>query len=227
MARRVNWESFARLLVLSALLLAPLLIAAATHGGFLWFAAGAIVWAISVAAKIPLARFLHEGLGKSATPETRGAAHGVLSAACELSCAAVCFVWFLPDGSAWTAAAFGAGAGWIEAVALLIPSIRSGAAGPKSDEPPWHVRWTFLIERTGAVMGHTGSRGLIWLAVIRNPWFALPAGMGFVIVDGLAVYGLVKKWEWLEWETWSRFYGAVTTISVLDLLLFIAFARGT
>ncbi len=51
--------------------------------------------------------------------------------------------------------------------------------------------------------------------------------MGFVIVDGLAVYGLVKKWEWLEWETWSRFYGAVTTISVLDLLLFIAFARGT
>jgi hypothetical protein len=226
MARRVDWESFGRLFVFGVLLLVPLLIAAATHGGFLWFAAGAIVWAISVAAKIPLARFLHRGLGESATPEIRGAAHGVLSAACELGCAAACFVWFLTDGSAWTTAAFGAGAGWIEVVALLIPSLRSGDKGPESDELPWHVRWTFLIERTGAVIGHTGSRGLIWLAVIRNPWFALPAGMGFAIVDGLAVYGSIQKWKWLEWETWSRFYGAVTTISMLELLLFIAFAQG-
>lgn len=72
-----------------------------------------------------------------------------------------------------------------------------------------------------------GSRGLIWLAVIQSPWFALPASIGFVIVDGLAVYGLVQKWEWLEWDTWSRFYGMVTTISVLELVLFIVFAQGT
>ena len=213
-------------MVFSVLFLAPLLIAAAAPAGFLWFAAGGIVWAISVAAKIPLAGFLHKGLGESATSEALGVAHGVLSAACELGCAAACFVWYLADGSVWTAAAFGAGAGWIEVVALLIPSLCSGAQGPESDELPWHVRWTFLVERTGAVIGHTGSRGLIWLAVIQNPWFALPAGIGFAIVDGLAVYGSVRKWEWFEWVIWSRFYGAVTTISVLELLLFIGFARG-
>ncbi|MBI5629844.1 MAG: hypothetical protein HY921_03045 [Elusimicrobia bacterium] len=58
-------------------------------------------------------------------------------------------------------------------------------------------------------------------------WFAVPAGIGFAVVNGLAVYGSIQKWEWLEWKTWSRFYGMVTIISVLELLLFIAFVQGT
>lgn len=218
-------EAIFRSLAFGILLIAPLAVAAATaSGGFLWFATGAIAWGISVALKILLAKLLHRGLGDATSLKVRGTAHGTLSAACELGCAAVCFLWLLADGNAWNAASFGAGAGWIEIVALLAAYILSDNNRTLAEELPWHVRWTFLVERAGAVLGHVGSRGLVWLAIQRSPWFAVPAVAGFAIVDGLAVYGTIRKWDWLEWRTWSWFYGVVMSVSLVELSLFIMFA---
>jgi hypothetical protein len=144
---------------------------------------------------------------------------------CELGCAAVCFLWVLADGSAWNAASFGAGAGWIEVIALLIPGLFwNKDKAPEQECDSWHVRWTFLIERTGAVLLHIGTRGLVWLAIRQSIWFAIPAFVGFAVVDGLAVYGTLKKWDWLEQKTWRWFFGILAGVSLLELSLFVVFA---
>ena len=89
---------------------------------------------------------------------------------------------------------------------------------------PWYQEWTFVVERTGALLGHLGSRGLVWLAVHSplNPAVpALLALISFSAVDGVATYGTLKKWDWLKPRTWKRFYGFATLVGTFEISLFL------
>lgn len=74
------------------------------------------------------------------------------------------------------------------------------------------------------MLGHVGSRGLIWLAIHGAPGLAAFAITGFAVVDGLAIYGTIQKWVGLEQRTWRWFYGIVTGVSLLEFSAFILFA---
>ncbi|MGH9363083.1 MAG: hypothetical protein ACRD2T_14325 [Thermoanaerobaculia bacterium] len=84
------------------------------------------------------------------------------------------------------------------------------------------MQWTFVVERGLALIGHTGSRGLIWLGTTGAPWCAAVALATFTLVDGVAAYGWLRKWDWLEIRTWRRSYGLCAAVGILELLLFAA-----
>jgi hypothetical protein len=50
----------------------------------------------------------------------------------------------------------------------------------------WCVRYAVPIERPFALIGHVGSRGLIYQAVI---------GGTVSLIDGIAVYGVRRGWQ--------------------------------
>ena len=78
-----------------------------------------------------------------------------------------------------------------------------------------------MTERFGALLGHIGSRGLVWLS-ISGPFYPFVlAIIGFTAVDGVATYGVYKKWDWLKPKIWKRFYGFVTLVGVVEVNLFL------
>jgi hypothetical protein len=195
--------------------------AASVADGPTWFAIGALGWAAAVAVKIPLAWLLDRAFGNRLSAAARATAQGVLSAGAELGVSVGCLRWILDRGTEWTAAAFGAGAGWIEVVVLLGYGIARSRGSIEASMMDWRTRWSFVVERVGAVIGHVGSRGLLWLAIWESPWVAMPAVGCFAAVDGLASYGVLRGWSWLEPRIWNRFYGIVTAVSLIELSLFV------
>ncbi len=200
--------------------------------GLAWFAAGALAWLVSVAVKMALWGVLDRGAGKRVPGGMRAAAGGLLSAACELGGAAAAFAW-LPAGDAWLAAAFGAGAGGLENIALLAIGIaasgrgaglRSDAAQATAPPMPRHMRWNFVVERGSTLLGHIGARGLVWLGLHGTPCAPFVAVVTFSLVDGIAGYGKERKWDWLSWPTWKRFNAFLFALGLVELSLFVALA---
>lgn len=209
------------LLVLIAL--GPALAQVAGTGGWRWLGLGALAWLAAVAAKVVLSGLLHLALGTS-RPRRAAALQGLLSAATELGAAAVCLLELLPRGSALHAAAFGAGAAGLELGWLLVAATVEAAEAARGDAAaaPWHVRWTFVIERAAAALGHVGSRGLVWLALGGPAWPAAVATLSFAAVDGVATLGVLEQWDWLDPRRWRRFYGFVAAVGAGELLLFLS-----
>ncbi len=78
---------------------------------------------------------------------------------------------------------------------------------------------------SGRVEG--GGRFLALVAILLSP-FALAALAGeggpAWAVDGTAIHGQERKWDWLELRSWRRFYGFVAAVSVLEVCLFATLA---
>ena len=194
----------------------------------------ALVWAVSVGLKFPLSGLWEATVGKRLSHSIRAAVLGFLSAGCELGTAAVAFEWLLPPGTAWHAAAFGTGVGQLEMVALLVVAAwqatkardtqADSAGAPPSGDVPWHVRWTFIVERASSLLGHVGSRGLVWLSLHGEPWTFIVAMVTFALVDGVAAYGSMRHWDWLSVSIWKRFYGFIMAIGLVEVALFVTLA---
>jgi hypothetical protein len=99
---------------------------------------------------------------------------------------------------------------------------RSTSAAPDT----LRARWTFVVERATALLGHAASRGLVWLAVRgRLPAVGAIACALFGTVDGVATYGVSKKWDWLEGRIWRRFYGFVLVVALVEWGMLLALAK--
>lgn len=149
---------------------------------------------------------------------------GSWSAVTELGFAALAMGAFLGAGSLAQIISFGSGAGGIEILALLTMSLRSGPNATNEGaavELPVHVVWSFVVERTGAFIGHVGSRGLIALALYDQMWAAPVAVASFALVDGLAIFGRLRGWDWMSLYVWMRFYALVVGLGLFELLLFL------
>lgn len=188
----------------------------------LWFLLGAVTWAVSVGIKIAfsgLLEFWILGTHGHVSKKFLALLQGLLSAFTELGAVALVFIYILSEGGLFHVVAFGAGAGIIEALILLGMTLFSKEEKPA--DLPWYQQWTFVIERFSALLGHIGSRGLVWLG-ISGPFYPfILAIIGFTAVDGVATYGVYKKWDWLEPKTWKRFYGFVTLVGITEIVLFL------
>ena len=194
-----------------------------------WFVLGALTWAVSVVVKLVLSGALHIATTKRLSPKWYAMVQGALSAVTELGAAALVFLYLLPEGSLSLVLAFGAGAGIVEALILFGVGLfektkaQETVADKSTSALPWYQEWTFVVERFGALLGHVGSRGLVWFAVHSPLSAALPAIfalISFSAVDGVATYGTLKKWNWLEPRIWKRFYSFATLVGALEVALF-------
>ncbi len=187
-----------------------------------WFLLGAVTWAVSVGIKIAFSGLLELwilGAYKHVSKKLYALLQGLLSAFTELGATALVFIYILSEGGLLHVVAFGAGAGVVEALILLGVALFS----KEKNEAKllWYQNWTFVIERFGALLGHIGSRGLVWLG-ISGPLYPLAlAIIGFTAVDGVATYGVYKKWDWMEPKLWKRFYGFVMLVGILEVALFL------
>lgn len=232
-SRKANsWGYISLIALLSLLALPPLLMMQYAGTGAMVLLAGAGVWAVSIAVKHPLAHALSRMAATRISAGVTAAAQGFLSAVCELSAAALYFV-FRP-GLSWTdVIAFGVGAGCAEIVYILVFGIMEGVRRRDSDaDAAWLaaadrslcVRYSVPLERFLALIGHTASRGLVFWGV-STPYsgfgllfFAL---LLFAAVDGVSYYGLKANWNWNSPCLCRRFYCFVGGVSLLEATVFL------
>jgi hypothetical protein len=228
-----SW-SLLSLAALAAIVAAPPWLAWQAGATWLQIAAGALVWAASVGAKIPIYRALRRPLAAMTLPWV-AATQGVASAACELAAAAA-WLTAMPPASLVDAIGFGVGAGSAEAGYVLglaaigpRPSDETLAAWMRGARASWCVRYAVPIERLFAAIGHLGSRGLIYLALGGSggsggggaaAW-ALPAVVLFSLIDGIAVYGTRRGWLWHEPPVCRAAHATFATLGCAELLLFV------
>jgi hypothetical protein len=69
------------------------------------------------------------------------------------------------------------------------------------------VRHIFAVERLLATVLHIACRVLVLATVASGSLVPLAMALGFfVIVDGTATYGVVRRWNWCRRRTARRFY---------------------
>jgi hypothetical protein len=75
----------------------------------------------------------------------------------------------------------------------------------------------FVVERFFALLGHTASRVLIFVALCCKQW--LPGIVAFVTlssVDGLAAHGLTANWNWEDTMVNVRFQMVVAATTLIE-----------
>lgn len=196
---------------------------------------GIITWALAVACKPTVYGLLAKAIPLQSII-AKSARAGLASAVLELGSAAMYFAFTWRTLSVLDVFAFGAAIGSFEViftVALGIYEMRKQKGDSfnsedaqfgisQTEQPrPGIISFIGLIERTGAAIGHIGSRGMVYAAfAISSSLMAILAVILFGIVDGLAFCGILCKWNWLDPKIFYRFYGAVWSIGLLELALF-------
>lgn len=193
-------------------------------------AAGALLWLIAVCIK----RWLNPALSRRLVSRailTRASSQGLLSAVLELG-AAACYFAFSPDLSLVNVVAFGAGAGSAEAAYVLglgffgpQPTTAALDAWAQGAATSLCVRYMVPIERFFALVGHTGSRGLVYLALYSPaPTAGLLLSVAvllFALIDGVAVYGHLQNWDWFDPVICRRAHLFFSSLSTIEALLFV------
>lgn len=212
--------------LLVALAFAPSGILIARYdASFLHAAMGAATWAVAVLLKKPLAIALRAAMPNGGM--ALASLQGLLSALLELGAAAA-WLWRWPDLSAANVIAFGAAAGSAEVLYVL----GAGAVAPRRPEvvEAWMrgaavslcVRYSTPIERAFALVGHTGSRGLIHLALHGQVVLAPVALVLFSAIDAVAYYGHLRGWNWFAPRLCRRAHAFFASCSVVEVTLFAA-----
>lgn len=195
-------------------------------------AAGASVWAISILVKYAIAMFVVPRIRKSFSTELVAIFHGMLSAVTELGAAALFFFFAWPV-SFTQAVAFGVGAGSFEATYVFVAGVflseddpQETAAWAAGAEESYCVRYMVPIERCSALLGHISSRGLIYVGLAASAYAAQAsliaiACLLFACVDGVAAYGILKRWNWYDPKTCFRAHLYFFSISVIESILFL------
>jgi hypothetical protein len=190
---------------------------------------GAVTWGIAVALKKPLAVQLNKWL-KNSSRTYVSASQGLLSAVLELGCAAL-YLWRMKGADIYSVLGFGVGAGAAEVVYVLV--VGSLAKRDQEREAAWAaaareslcVRYQVPIERFFATIGHVGSRGLVYVGL----HVAIPGGLilllgalvFFTVVDGVATYGHLCRWDWSNPVICRSVHGFFATVSLLEFTVFL------
>jgi hypothetical protein len=227
--RRWGIVSLAALAALAAL--PPWLCIGPGHVDWTIVAAGALIWAVSVAAKRPLVWLLYGALARPESRAVKAGLHGLLSAAVELGAAAL-YLGFWTQASLIEIVGFGVGAGSAEVVYILALAI----FGPQPDPEEvarWArgaavslcVRYTVPIERLFALIGHTGSRGLIYFGLHSSPavgaiWLGI-ALLLFAATDGVAARGHGQGWKWNDPPVCRRVHSFFASVSLAEVAIFL------
>ena len=190
---------------------------------------GAVTWGIAVALKRPLAVQLKKLLGNCRRMYI-AASQGLLSAVLELGCAAL-YLWRMKDADINSVLAFGVGAGAAEILYVVV--VGSLAKRDPAREAAWAgaarkslcVRYQVPIERCFALIGHVGSRGLVYVGLhVGMPGgsiLLLAALVFFTLIDGVATYGHLSGWDWFDPAQCRYVHGFFATVSLLELVLFL------
>ena len=84
-----------------------------------------------------------------------------------------------------------------------------------------------------ALVGHTGSRGLVGLSLgvpagvsIGDGivWPAVLAVVGFSVTDGIAGHGQARSWDWSDPVLCVRVFGLFAGIAAIELAAFLGAA---
>jgi hypothetical protein len=227
-----SW-SVASLVALTMVVVVPAWLSiAAGHATWYLVPVGAGIWGASVYAKR-----LVMGSASARLPDmrmsdaARSASHGAVSAAMELVPAAA-FLVTLRSASLADLIAFGAGAGSAEAAYVLLLGIIRPQIDPdelqawlRGAAVSWCVRYAVPIERLFALVGHVGSRGLLYVAMMAGGPLGVLWGLAavslFTAIDGVAVYGHLKRWQWHDPMICRRAHSFFAALSLAELLLLL------
>ncbi|MDO8931794.1 MAG: hypothetical protein Q7U97_05310 [Rhodocyclaceae bacterium] len=217
--------------VVLLLLVPPIIVLHFSPASGIYLIVGAVSWSIALVFKLLLMRS-----SAVRTMVARGyvgaASWGLVSSVSELgSTAALLAIMQAPFGLV-DGVAIGLGVGSTEVLFVLAMAIREHIRGenPKSVEE-WiagarvslMVRHMFFIERLSATVGHVGTRGLVVYAMTTGrAWTATLALISFAIVDGVAIYGRSREWNWCSPQIARRFYTLALAVSMFELLLLLS-----
>nr|WP_276611262.1 phosphatidylglycerophosphatase A [Thioalkalivibrio sp. XN8] len=191
-----------------------------------WLGYGALAWLAGLAVKLPLAAVTGVLLAQR-SPGLQAGMLGMVSGLSELGIAVAILFWVGGDLSVADVLLYATAAGSMETLALGAWSllVRPDADTVRrwrqvAERSAW-VRHMFLIERSIALAGHVGSRGLVSLAVVTgNAWLALPALAGFILTDGLAAHRDIMGQDWMDPAWFRRMMGLFAAVAAIELGLF-------
>ena len=195
---------------------------------------GALAWSAALVVKLAVGRI--PGVARFRAGGKAGAAiWGLFSGLAELGFLAVFIAAGMVPRDAIGIIAAGLGAASLEIVYILAEGVISDFRQPDNARYLAWLRgarrslWVanmIFIERFATTILHVGTRGL--LAVSMNQMIVLPvtvAMLSFGAVDGVATYGISRKWNWYNPIRCRRFYQFVLLVGLLNLALFAWYMR--
>jgi hypothetical protein len=172
---------------------------------------------------------IHHVLLKVGKPKFSAAIWGLWSSVSELLFAAL-FLWKFEIWSPSEVVLFGLGAGVAEMLVITLSilfesKIKRGEKEKKEDETEWQYGyWHTVYERFFAMVGHVGSRFLIWIGIVQAE--ILPVifcVMTFTLVDGVAAYLQETGYDFENPKKLFRFLHFNAAISILEIILCLIF----
>lgn len=173
-------------------------------------------------------------LHKRLKPLALATSQGLVSGFSELFAAAVFFA-ILPRMTPLEVIGFGAGAGIVEALALSVMTI--GGMNPLQGTPleiPKEEIWDAfgattlraslypILERALCIGIHIGTRALVYISVTTlQPIPAIVALVLFSAGDGVAYYGYLRRWKFLEPRIALPFYGFIAILAATSTLAYV------
>ena len=229
-----SW-GYVSLLWLATLVLAPALwVTLSAHASWKTAGSGAAIWAVAFVLKRPAARWLNLIFSHRDAYFSWALSQGLLSALLELGTAAA-YLQGLKNASLSSVFAFGLGAGSAEVIYVL--GLGSFTKADPDALATWTqaaahslcVRYQVPIERTFALIGHVGSRGILYVGLHRSfpaqGLLLIGAVALFALVDGVAYYGHLRGWNWSDPSLCAKSQGFFAFLSVVELAIFLIFFR--
>jgi hypothetical protein len=193
---------------------------------------GAAAWVIAVGVKRQgLGLIAKAGSWKRLSREWRGVSVGMWSGFTELGLTLLFFLVLLRWLDFFRVLVFGFGVATAEALFLIwigyLHRSRSLQPPEASVEPgtqSFVVRNMFLIERVLATGIHILSRTLIYESItVSSLLLGLFSFRVFSVVDGVAHYGHLSKWNWLLPKTARSYYGLIFALIVFQTVVAVLF----
>jgi hypothetical protein len=198
---------------------------------FQFFVIGAVSWVTALVAKLLCFRL--PGVKAAVARDGWGAAAwGLFSAAIELSSALIPAYLYSESLTLSEIAAFGFGASSVEIVYVVGSGIAEHIKRPNLEVlQAWiigaraslWVRNMLFLERLSATAGHVSGRGLAYISLSESrPWAGIAALICFAAVDGVAIYGKSKRWNWFDPDIARKFYLFCLVVASIEVILFAA-----
>lgn len=218
-----------RLGTVVAAVLIPLVFVVWRPDSAIFLASGGLGWVLAVAVK----RRGFEALGRLpiwTRLNWRAAIVGAWSALCELGVAAALLTTLAKPPGLVEATAFGVGAACVEALYLAWLAFRQRR--PARDPVPGNsesvhshlIQHMFAVERTLAGATHVVSRILVYDS-LRTGTIGpeLCAFVAFSLVDGAAMLGHGRRWNWFDLRVARRYYGFLAVIVATQTIAIFLF----
>lgn len=211
-------------------LVPPIVILSSFHASQESLAIGAVAWVAALSMKTLASGFINRLSKSRDLKKTLSILQGLLSSFTELGIPAICFIPFFQSIPLVDVVAFGVGASSIEALFTFFSGIVSEICKPDhSAQAVWVsrarqslcVQYMIFLERFGALLGHVGSRGLVYLGLANQaPCLIVIAFITFSLTDGVAAYGIFNQWDWFNPRVCRSFHLFLLGVSFFEIGLF-------